>query len=203
MNTEYLITLIPIATLHAMIPSHWLCFALVGRANNWSAQRTMRVALIAGSLHVLITVGVTAAAVYVGKELVQKLDEPSHVISAAVIIALGIIYLVLHLVHVGHEHKEDETVSSRVAVGALLISISLSPCTPVIPLIIAASEAEFWISLVTALVVMASSLGVMLFLVWLGFHGVSAPKFNFLDRYEKLIIGLILCVLGVVALLVH
>lgn len=163
----------------------------------------MKVALVAGILHMLITIGLTAAAVYAGKELIEKLDEPSHVISAAVIVGLGIIYLVLHLVHVGHEHKEDEAVSSGMAVGALLLSMSLSPCTPIIPLIIAAAGATIWISLVTAVVVMTSSLAVMLFLVWLGFHGVSAPKFNFLDHYEKLIIGLILCVLGVVGLLVH
>jgi hypothetical protein len=45
-----------VAFLHAALPTHWLPFVLVGRAQKWSAGRTLGVTLLAGLGHVGLTI---------------------------------------------------------------------------------------------------------------------------------------------------
>ena len=43
----------------------------------------------------------------------------------------------------------------------------------------------------------------MLLMVGLTSLGIEQLKFSFFDRYEKLIVGLVLCALGALVLVVH
>jgi hypothetical protein len=45
-----------VAFLHAALPTHWLPFVLVGRAQKWSTGRTLGVTLLAGLGHVGLTI---------------------------------------------------------------------------------------------------------------------------------------------------
>ena len=197
-----LVTLIPIAILHSIIPSHWLCFSLVGKAQGWSLQRTLLVASSAFALHAITTLLFTIAAVYAGGDIVKRIGEWSHLGGSAVIVCLGILYLTFHFVGVGHAHRHDETDATRYASGALVISLLLSPCTPIIPVVIATSGVTLAQSILTVAVIMVSSIGVMIFLVWMGYLGLSLPRLSFLDRLENLIVGIALCAIGAVGLAV-
>ena len=46
------------AFLHAALPTHWLPFALVGRAQRWSANQVLAVVAVAGLAHVAVTAAV-------------------------------------------------------------------------------------------------------------------------------------------------
>jgi len=67
-----------VAFLHAALPTHWLPFVLVGRAQKWTTGRTLGVTLLAGLGHVGLTIllglAVTAgAAIALAADLLEDL----------------------------------------------------------------------------------------------------------------------------------
>src|SRR5690242_14832680 len=124
------------ALLHALIPSHWLSFAVVGRANRWSMRTTLSVTALAGAGHVLFTIVLGLVVARAGKEA-AKLIPPAaeHAVAVAALVVLGITFLVRGLrksgcQHPGHHHMEehasDPVVAAPGAVGALIMGMTLS-----------------------------------------------------------------------------
>ena len=194
-----LLSVFIVALLHTLIPSHWLCFVVVGRAQGWKIRKTLAIAAGAGLLHVATTVALGVATVVFGRNFLHG-EETWERLSAFVLIGLGLLYLVTHLLHAGHHHGQDHAVTEKAAFAALLTSLVLSPCTLAIALVVAASGSVLWISLITG-VLLVTTVGGMLLLVGLTSLGIEKLQFQFFDRYEKLIVGLVLCALGGLVLL--
>ena len=192
-----------IALLHTLIPSHWLCFVVVGRAQKWSLGRTLSVTAIAGLLHVASTFILGLALAGVAKASAPKQPELLERISGFLLIFLGLIYLVSQFFHAGHHHEQDRKVREKTAFAALLLSLALSPCSFSIPFLVLAGSSAGWAAiLLIGLVLLVTTVGVMLLLVGLTSAGVEHLKFAFFDRFEKLILGLVLCALGALAFLI-
>lgn len=187
-----------LALLHTLIPSHWLCFVVVGRAQGWGTRRTLAVAALAGLLHVASTVILGIALVALGRTLLDQ-EETLEGVSAIILIALGALYLGIHLFHAGHHHEQDQKVSSRAAFTALLFSLTISPCSAAIPLLMGAAQQPGSLILISA-VLLVTTVGGMVFLVGLTSLGIEKLQLKFFDRYEKLIVGLVLCALGALIL---
>ena len=200
-----LLSTFTLALLHTLIPSHWLCFVLVGRAQGWRRGKILGVTAAAGVVHVASTVALGVALAALGRTLLEQQHEHQlERVSALILIGLGAIYLVSHLLHAGHHHEQDKTVSEKAAVAALLFSLVLSPCSASIPLLIVASAGAGWTALaLIAVVLLVTTVGVMLLMVGLTSLGIERLQFTFFDRYEKMIVGLVLCALGALVLLVH
>ena len=200
-----LLSTFTLALLHTLIPSHWLCFVLVGRAQGWPRRKTLTVTALAGLLHVASTVTLGIALTLLGRTLLDQDHE--HLLersSAFILIALGAIYLGSHLLHAGHHHEKDHLVTEKAAFVALLFSLVLSPCTASIPLLIVAAGSAGWTTLaLIAGVLLVTTVGVMLLMVGLTSLGIERLQFTVFDRYEKLIVGLVLCALGALILLFH
>ncbi|HXG61683.1 MAG TPA: hypothetical protein VNO22_09920 [Planctomycetota bacterium] len=199
-----LLSTFTVALLHTLIPSHWLCFVVVGRAQGWRTRKTLAVAAAAGTLHVASTVGLGVAVVAFGKAF---LDPESPVLEkggAAILIALGLLYLASHVLHAGHRHAHDQSVTEKTAFAALVLSLVFSPCSAAIPFLVAASHTlgTGAVMLLSA-VLLATTLGVMMLLIGLTTLGIEKLQFSFFDRYEKLILGLVLAALGGLSLAVH
>lgn len=199
-----LLSTFTVALLHTLIPSHWLCFVVVGRAQRWRTRKTLAVAAAAGALHVASTVGLGVAAVAFGKAF---LDPESPVLEkggAVMLIALGGIYLAVHALHTGHRHVQDQSVTEKAAFAALVLSLVFSPCSAAIPFLVAASHTlGTGAVLLLSGVLLATTLGVMMLLIGLTTLGIDKLQFSFFDRYEKLILGLALAALGGLSLAVH
>ena len=60
------------AFLHAVLPTHWLPFVLVGRAQGWGMGRTLGAAAAAGMAHIVSTAVVGGLIVAAG----LALDRP-------------------------------------------------------------------------------------------------------------------------------
>jgi nickel/cobalt exporter len=199
-----LVSTFTLALLHTLIPSHWLCFVLVGRAQGWRPAKTLGVTAAAGFVHVASSVTIGVALLAAGRTMMSQ-EHLLEKISALVLVGLGAVYLVSHLIHAGHHHEQDKMVSEKTAVVALLFSLVLSPCSASIPLLILESGGGAgWgaIALIAA-VLLVTTLGVMLLMVGLTSLGIERLQFTVFDRYEKLIVGLVLCALGALVLLVH
>lgn len=194
-----------LALLHTLIPSHWLCFVLVGRAQGWHRTKTLSVTAAAGFIHVATNVTLGAALAVLGRTFLEH--EHEHLlerVSALILIGLGAIYLGIHLFHAGHHHEQDKAVTGRAAILALSFSLALSPCSASIMLLMVATAGAGWMTLVMiSSVLLVTTVGVMLLMVGLTSLGIERLQFTVFDRYEKLIVGMVLCVLGSAILLFH
>jgi putative Mn2+ efflux pump MntP len=199
-----LVSTFTIALLHTLIPSHWLCFVLVGKAQGWARKKTLGVTAAAGAVHVITTVTLGVALAALGRSILENHHEDMlERISAVILIGLGAIYLATHLFHAGHHHESDKAVSEKTAVLALVFSLVVSPCSASIPLLIVASSHAGWSAMgLIAFVLLVTTVGVMLLMVGLTSLGIERLQFSFFDKYEKLVVGLALCALGALILLV-
>ncbi|HEX7896151.1 MAG TPA: hypothetical protein VF950_00120 [Planctomycetota bacterium] len=194
-----LVGIFTFALLHTLIPSHWLCFVVVGRAHGWKTRKTLAVAGAAGLLHVISTVAVGAAGgAWISS---SKHVHTMEVIGAWTLIALGGLYLVTHALHAGHHHESDNKVGEKAAFISLLFSLVLSPCTAATILLMAQVQGPLMIALV-GLILLVTTVGGMLLLVGLTTLGIEKLQFAFFDRYEKLILGGVLVLLGILVLVV-
>ena len=111
-----LLLTISVAGLHALIPSHWLAFAVVGRAQRWPVRRTLTVAFLAGTGHVVMTTVFGIVLASLGKTLLWKAIPPSleHGVTAVLLIGLGFYFAAPNLKghggchHHGHNHTLEE-----------------------------------------------------------------------------------------------
>ncbi len=81
------------ALLHAALPTHWLPFVLVGRAQGWSGRKTLAVTALAGSGHVISTVIPAVILMTAGMALEERFGLVLTRIAGAVLIGFGLLYL--------------------------------------------------------------------------------------------------------------
>ncbi|MBI3857623.1 MAG: hypothetical protein HY293_18230 [Planctomycetes bacterium] len=193
-----------LSLLHTLIPSHWLCFVLVGRAQGWSRRRTLGITAVAGLIHVVVNVTLGAALAVAGRKLMEHHEHLLTQISAAILILLGAVYLGAHLLHAGHHHEQDKAAQGKAAILALSFSLAVSPCSASIMLLIVATAGAGWSMILSiAAVLLVTTVGVMLLLVGLTSLGVERLQFAVFERYEKLILGLVLCAVGALIIFFH
>ena len=82
------------AFLHAALPTHWLPFARVCRAQRWTLDRLMAADVAAGLAHVAVTATVGGMIVVAGLALDQWIAGLLPHLSALLLFAFGGFYLV-------------------------------------------------------------------------------------------------------------
>ena len=195
------------ALLHALIPSHWLSFAVVGRANRWPTRTTLGVTALAGTGHILLTILLGLIVSVVGKH-VASLIPPfvEHAAASAALILLGIVFFVratrqAGCQHPGHHHHgetdADASPGAPGAVAALVMGMTLSPCLDLLSIYIAASSFSWAVIGAVTLVMSVTTLTFMIGLVWLTLLGLKRLKLDWLERNEGYVVSGVLIVLGI------
>ncbi len=115
---------------------------------------------------------------------------------------MGAVYLGLQVFHVGHHHESDAVIPQKVAIVTLLLSVTLSPCSLAIPVLVA-SAGNWTMILVLGIVLLVTTVGNMLLLVGLTSLGIEKLKFACFERHEKWIVGIVLIILGTAILVFH
>jgi putative Mn2+ efflux pump MntP len=197
-----------LSLVHATIPNHWIPVVAIGKAEKWTQRETIVVAGISGFAHTLSTVLIGITIGLIGHRLNENYTFISEKVAPALLIALGVIYLVIDaLAHHRHTHGEGTAVNRSRSKNAIIVSLAvtmfLSPCLEVEAYYFQAG-AYGWqgILLVSTIYILVTVSG-MLVLVYLGTKGVQAIRSHFLDHHEKMLSGLVLVVLGILALFVH
>ena len=197
-----------LSLVHAAIPNHWLPVVAIGKAEKWTQYETIIVAGISGFAHTLSTVIIGIIIGFIGHRLNENYTFISEKVAPALLILLGLVYLSIDLLnHHRHTHGiPSSRVKSRSKVAiitSLSIAMFLSPCLEVEAYYFQAGAAGWkGIFMVSAVYVLVTVSG-MLLLVYLGNKGVHAIRSHFLDHHEKLLSGVVLVLLGVIALFVH
>ena len=125
-----------VAFLHTVIPTHWLPFALVGRAQGWSRTKTLLVAAFAALGHVFTTLVLGALLTGMGLWIEHRFGRLTLWIGV-VLIGVGLYHLVRYIrlrrggvaaEEARAEHKVRRVYASDVAAIVALFSIvALSP----------------------------------------------------------------------------
>jgi nickel/cobalt exporter len=197
-----------LSLVHAAIPNHWLPMVAIGKAENWSQRETLLVTGISGFAHTLSTVLVGITIGFIGISLSSNYSFISEKIAPSLLIILGLIYLVIdRLKHHKHTHGVDsgkvKNKSKWAIITSLAVTMFLSPCLEIEAYYFQAGAAGWIGILLVSTVYVVITVSGMLFLVFLASKGVRAIQSHFLDHHEKLLSGIVLILLGILALLVH
>ena len=208
---------VSIAALHALIPSHWLAFAVVARARKWTLHRTLLVTFLAGGGHILLTIALGIIVMFAGKKLLSAIPpQVEHAATGGLLIALGIYFVVSCLrggSHHHHHHAHDERLEEvtqeatrsdslgrlgqePTVMGALVLGMTLSPCLDLLSVFVAASAMSWHVAVLVSACLAVTTLGLMLLLVWLTTLGLQRLRLHWLEHNEGLIIGASLIALG-------
>ncbi|WP_454761619.1 hypothetical protein [Caulobacter segnis] len=195
--TSIAVTGFAVAFLHAALPTHWLPFVLVGRAQKWSTGRTLGVTLLAGLGHVGLTIALGLALVVAGLALEPKLGGLFHWVVGGLMIAVGLFYIARgHHNHALPEASRRTYGSDRAAIIALVTLLTLSPCEAFLPYYLAGMQHGWQAFLVLSAVLMAATSAGMLIFTSLSLAGFKRLGLQWVERYEETILGGALVVVG-------
>lgn len=200
-----------VAFLHTVIPTHWLPFALVGRAQGWSRSKTLLVAAFAAFGHVLTTCILGALLMSMGLWIEHRFGRVSVWIGV-LLIAVGLYHLAryvrLHRKGVAQEearaeHKVSKVYASDVAAVVALFSIvALSPGETFLSVYLAALRFG-WVgfALLSLVLAIGTIIGMVLFTA-VSFWGASKLPLRTLERHEAAILAGVLFLMGVAVMVI-
>lgn len=210
LSSSLLVGAFGVAFLHAVLPTHWLPFVLVGRAQRWSGATTAASVIAAGLAHVATTALVGGLIALAGLALEEWVSGLLPWLSAALLFAFGLFYLVRAMVRrpalAGGPDLEtlDARVSDRTAFLGLVAMLAISPGEVLLPFYLSSAEQGLaaFVGLTVAFA-LGTVLGMGLFTA-VAHAGASILRLERWARFEGAVLGLALIGVGLlVATRVH
>jgi len=201
--------------IHALIPNHWLPLIVVGKTEQWTKSQTIMATIITGFAHTLSTIIIGIIVGFIGYKLSSQYSIISETIAPTILIILGILYLLFDIHNNHHHHHHDHDLkpltktngTNKTRWFAILTTLSiamfLTPCVEIEAYYFQAGTIG-WIGItIVSAVYLITTLIVMLTLVYLGMIGINTFKSHYLEHHEKMITGIVLVLLGILALFVN
>ncbi len=191
-----------VAFLHAALPTHWLPFVLVGRAQRWSLGATLATVIVAGLAHIATTALVGGLIVLAGLALEGWIEGLLPWLSSALLFVFGLFYLVRAAVRRpvlagGPQLSEPPlTVPNRTAFLGLVALLALSPGEVLLPLYLSSADQGAAVLLALTIVfALGTVLGMGVFTA-LARAGAAILKLDRWARFEDAVLGLALIAVG-------
>lgn len=190
------------AFLHAALPTHWLPFVLVGRAQRWSLGRVLGAVTAAGLAHIAATALVGGLIVVAGLALDQWVSGVLPHLSAILLFVFGAFYLARAMIRrpqvaEGPELELAEpSVSHAAAFWGLVVMMAASPGEVLLPFYL--NQAQGGGAVLAGLTVVFAAgtvLGMAVFTL-LARAGWSVLRLERWARYEGAVLGLALIAIG-------
>ena len=208
-----------VAFFHAAIPTHWLPFVLTSRVQRWSRVKTIAVTALAGTGHVAATALLGLFITWFGTTLSKSIGDWFPRVAGGALLLFGFYYVSRQLRGRGHvhfpyphEHLHEEhdhshphdharsPTSDRAAILSLLAFLTLSPCEGFLPFYVSGIRYGWTgFAILTLILSVATVLGMVLF-TSLTLIGLGRIKLALLEKYESLIMGVLLCIVGLLIL---
>ena len=194
--------------LHAALPTHWLPFVAVGRAQGWRTPAILALAAVAALAHIASTAVVGSLLTLAGT-MAPWITGLLPTLSAAVLFGFGLWYLGRGLfrgpalVAVGAEVTERPRVSDAAAAWGLIGFLAASPGEALLPVYVGAGV-HGWgvVALLTLAFAAGTVLGMVVF-TGLALAGVERFRLQRLARFEGVALGLLLIGLAAFVLVLH
>jgi len=211
-----------VAFIHAAIPTHWLPFVVVARAQGWSRGRALLMVTLCSGGHVLMTTALGVGLAWFGLRINERWGDFYPLIAGGALIALGLMVLVRHwrgwarghgeLIeghchHHGHAHPIPPIPPARTsdwaAVGGLFAMLTFSPCEGFLPVYLSAVQFGWGGVTLLSLILAAGTWAAMLLFTWLTLLGVEKARMKWLEKCEAPVLGCLLVVCGVAFIVVE
>lgn len=190
------------AFLHAALPTHWLPFVLVGRAQRWRLAQVLGAVGAAGLAHIVTTATVGGLIVMAGLALESWVSGLLPHLAAVLLFLFGAFYLArATLLKVQPAGGPDLTtpeprVSDTAAFWGLVALLAMSPGEVLLPLYLAqATEGLVVLAAMTGAFLLGTVAGMAVFTI-LASAGYSALRLERWARYESIILGVALIAIG-------
>jgi hypothetical protein len=190
------------ALLHAALPTHWLPFVLVGRAQGWSGRKTLAVTALAGGGHILATLTLAVLLMGAGLALGERVGPILQVVAGGVLIAFGLFYLLRAPPNVDGVAAPRRRVSDMAAVLGLVGVLALSPGETFASVLLAGLPYGWSGFAILSAVLASATLGGMLVFTGASWMGAARLKLDRAERLERRVLGAALCALGILVLVV-
>ena len=197
-----LTAVLSISLLHTVMPNHWLPFVMMWKTQKWTKKKTLSVCAIASIGHVVVTILLAMAAVWLGSELLKRAGDFAEPLAGWILITFGIIYIILSFLKGAHEHHINERLTDKVAVYGLILMLTFSPCEAVLPIFFASTPIGWKLIIVLSSIFAVFTFAGMLTMTYLSMIKLEEIKISISERLEKLISGAVVVVLGVALLLI-
>ncbi|MDP1738613.1 MAG: hypothetical protein Q8L23_14375 [Caulobacter sp.] len=193
-----------VALVHVAIPTHWLPFVLVGRAQGWALPRVLGAATVAAAGHILTTSVAGVLILVAGRFMEQWIQGVLHYAAAALLFGFGLFYLARALQRrVALAGMTDQMaaapprVGDRAAWWGVVGALALSPGEVLLSFYLT-GDTHGWagLALLSAMFLIGTLAG-MAALISLTWAGMAHFRMDRLARYESAILGAVLLLLGV------
>jgi hypothetical protein len=195
------------AFLHAALPTHWLPFVLVGRGQRWTLPQVLATVAAAGLAHILSTALVGGLIVAAGLAMDQWISGMLPLASAGLLFLFGGHYLLRAVLRApvmagGPALALSEpTVSHAAAFWGLVAMLAISPGEVLLPIYLSqATQGPLVLAALTLAFAAGTILGMGLF-TGLARAGWSVLRLERWARYESIILGVALILIGLLVIL--
>jgi len=196
--------------IHPLFPNHWIPLIAISKTEKWSTKETVFATLITGFSHTLSTILIGIFVGFIGIKLTESYSFITRIAAPAILLFIGIIYVILDLKSAHHHHHfdiNDQKLNSKKSKTAIIISLCigmfLSPCIEIEAFYFQAATKGWLGILIVSLIYLTLTLTLMVGLVYYGLKGVNKFNLHFLDHHEKLVTGIVLIALGLFAYFVE
>lgn len=192
-----------IALTHAIMPNHWMPFALIGKGQKWGLTKTVFIAAIAGLGHSITTTLLGFLIAIMGFHITKYTETFAEPLAGSILIVLGITFVIVgRLRHGTHNHNHAKFSDKTIAIS-LFIMLSTSPCVAALPIFLAANTFSWTKLLMLSIILSVTTISAMLVLTILAYKGVKKINLCSVEEYEKEIIGGILIIIGIISFVAH
>ena len=195
------------AFLHAALPTHWLPFVLVGRGQRWTLPQVLTAVATAGLAHIASTALIGTLIVAAGLAMDQWISGMLPLASAGLLFLFGGHYLLRAVLRApvmagGPALALSEpTVSHGAAFWGLVAMLAISPGEVLLPIYLSqATQGPMVLAALTLSFATGTILGMGLF-TGLARAGWSVLRLERWARYESIILGVALILIGLLVIL--
>ncbi len=211
-----------VAFIHAAIPTHWLPFVVVAKAQGWSRGRALLMVTLCSGGHVLMTTVLGVALAWFGLRINERWGNYYPLVAGGALIVLGLLILFRHWqgwthghgelieghCHHDHDHGHDPVKpvarsSDWAAVGGLFTMLTFSPCEGFLPVYLSAVQFGWGGVTLLSLILAFGTWTAMLLFTWLTLLGVEKARFKWLEKCEAPVLGGLLVACGVLFIVVE
>ncbi len=212
MSGELFLTLagaaVSVGALHTLAPDHWVPFAVLARAQKWSAGKTAWITFLCGFGHVTVSALLGLLGLLFGRAIFERAGARMEAIAGVLLVFFGLAYGIWGLrraagrrVH-GHAHAHYDHIhdASKTTARSLFLLFSADPCVAVIPLLFAAAPLGTAPTVGLVLLYEAATIGTMIVLVLPARAGFQRLRFPWLDHWGDTVAGALIAVTGLVVM---
>jgi nickel/cobalt transporter (NicO) family protein len=208
-----------IGSLHSIAPDHWVPFAALARAQNWSAAKTARLTALCGFGHVSVSVLLGLLGLAFGVQLLEAFGRRMESLAGLLLIGFGVAYAIWglrrvagphlhehgdgtwHAHRLGHHHHHHHhhaiDPSRRMSAWTLFLIFCADPCVAVIPLLFAAAPLGAAQAAGIVLLYEGATIGTMVLLVLPARAGVERLRAKWVEQYGDAAAGALIAFVGV------